>query len=269
MTGTFSQAYATQFSDGVTNVVSHSIGSAIVEAIFKQLPSRKVQSGDGYADQARNLLRAHLEIIAPEDQTHIRTLLHSVATSKREIESSRGGSLGQRFLRSRTYKRRSKKLYVVVKSASDRGIDESLFNQMRRAAGDTDSELDSLNPFRDPSLVPPPVSSSPVPLSAPSSPVLSRASSFTNASVDLLNRVELTTYEAEATGDVAVNLTLHNDDETTEEVLAQIPYSRVDRGVQTITIISVGTGQPESRQDNVGLEGVASEGQGDVPVPGE
>jgi hypothetical protein len=77
MSGTFSQIYAPQIAGGASQVASQFIGLAIVENILKQLPRRKVQSGDAYADQARNLLRINLELIDPRDQANIRALLET------------------------------------------------------------------------------------------------------------------------------------------------------------------------------------------------
>jgi hypothetical protein len=59
----------------VFQVVSQSIGQAIVESIRKQLPRAKVQRGDSYVDGARNLLRTNLKLLDPVDQTNIGQLL--------------------------------------------------------------------------------------------------------------------------------------------------------------------------------------------------
>jgi hypothetical protein len=75
MSGTFSQIYGPQAVGGVFQVTSQFIGQTIVEGILKQFPCRKVQRGDLYADQARNLLQTHLELIDIAEQTHIENLL--------------------------------------------------------------------------------------------------------------------------------------------------------------------------------------------------
>ncbi|KAI0245369.1 hypothetical protein BJV78DRAFT_1288051 [Lactifluus subvellereus] len=201
----FSQTYGPQFAGGVFQVASQFIGVSIVESILKQFPNRKVQRGDLYADQARNLLRTNLELIDTADQTGIRALLRLVAAEKGKIESG-GGTRLQRILQARNYKCLSKELYVVVKSASDRGINDSLLSQIRRALGET--ELDSRNPFVDPP----------------------EARSLTTSSIDSLDSIEVATYEAETSGERAVSLTMHTEGATTEELLAQIPHDRVDCG---------------------------------------
>ncbi|KAH9960992.1 hypothetical protein BGW80DRAFT_1360633 [Lactifluus volemus] len=212
MPNTFTQDYAPQFAGAVFQVTTQFLGLSIVESIRKQLPRRKVQRGDEYADGARNLLRTNLELMEPADQAKIKTLLQLVVTDKQKVEYG-DGSRFQRILQARAYKCSSKELYIVVKSASDRAVNETLLTQMRRALGET--EFNSENPFADPS----------------------RAPSLTASSVYSLHSVELETYEDESTGDVAVGLTMRREDETTEEVLAQIPADREEHGAQEIAII--------------------------------
>jgi len=88
------------------------------------------------------------------------------------------------------------------------------------------TELNVRNPFTDP----------------PGAP------SFSDPPVDTLSAVELAAYESPTTGDIAVGLTVHKEDATTEELLAQIPsdalaIDRVDCGVQTITVTPLGEEQ--------------------------
>ncbi|KAH9971410.1 hypothetical protein BGW80DRAFT_1460666 [Lactifluus volemus] len=185
MSGTFSQIYGPQldqFTGGVFQVVSQSIGQAIVESIRKQLPRAKVQRGDSPMLLVSAALLKHNALEWPND--------------KEKLERG-GSSLVRRMLQAREYKCRSKTLFIVVKKASDRAIDKSLLNEIRRAVGDPgpnrdgpDTEAaedvngpnpadpDGHDPFADP---------------AP-------AQAFTRTSVDALDSVELETYNSPAGG---------------------------------------------------------------------
>jgi len=121
-------------------------------------------------------------------------------------------------LKARDYKRRSRDFFVVVKEASDRGIDDSLLSQIRRATR-SDGLDPPANPFDD-----------------PPAPPLSRSS------VDTIEEVELTTYESEHTGDVAVTMTLRGQGEITQDVIATFPsevfeVDVTDQGGPSITTV--------------------------------
>jgi hypothetical protein len=182
----FSQTYGPSFGGGVFQVASQFLGQAIINNVRKQFPNQKTKRGDAYMDGVRYLLQTNLDIINPDDRPKIE-VAYGLARGMRTSLSTHDGSKVQRFLKAREYKCHCKKLYVVTKFASDRGIDDSLMEQFRRATGGTGP--DTPDASDDP---PPPP--------------------FMGSSVNTLDEVEMTTFRSETTGDVAVTLTLRGKD---------------------------------------------------------
>jgi len=64
--------YAPEIAGGVFEVASHLIGKAIVDSLRKNFTGDgKMQRGDLYMNQSRELLQRHLEIIKLDDKTII------------------------------------------------------------------------------------------------------------------------------------------------------------------------------------------------------
>lgn len=204
MAGNFSHTYGPAFGGGVFQVASQFLGQAIINGIRKQFPDQKTQRGDAYMDGVRYLLHTNFHLIDPEEQPKIK-IAYEAAIEIRSNLDTRSGSKIRRLLQARTYKCRSKQLLVVVKRASDRGMDGSLLEQIRRAMGGTGP--DSPGPTGPTSDDPP-------------------APPFNGSSVNSLDEVEMTTFRSETTGDVAISLTLrgkNGKDAISQDVMAAFP----------------------------------------------
>jgi len=219
MTDTFSQTYGPQVVGSVFQVASQFIGRTLVASICKQFPGRKTQRGDAYMDGARHLLRVNFHLIDPDDHPAIEKTYEETRNMRAQLRTSNDSKMG-RFLKARKYKFLSKELYVVVKQASDRGVDDSLLDQIRRATRGTGREAPG--PFDDPPAPP-----------------------FTDSSVNSLDEVEMTTYQSEITGDVAVGLSLRGQGEVAQDVVTTfssevLANDNADHGDLSVTVAPAG-----------------------------
>lgn len=182
MSNTFSQNYAPGFVGGV-------IGRSLIDSLRRRFTSSSlVQRGDYFMDQSRRLLQHHLQLIELHDQG----IIHRNYERSRKANQglvSHDGSKFQKFLKARKYKRVSKETYTIVKDASDRAINNRLMNQIAEAT-------------RPPG--PPPESGSGI--DPETCTVRSNLFSDSHAismlsevNVNDLNRVEMSTYQEEAT----------------------------------------------------------------------
>jgi hypothetical protein len=77
MAGTFPQSYAPQFTSGIIQVTSQSIGQILVDSIRKQFPHRKTLRGDFYLDHTNQVLDTNLSLIKRDDQHIIKVMLET------------------------------------------------------------------------------------------------------------------------------------------------------------------------------------------------
>ncbi|KAI0294562.1 hypothetical protein BC826DRAFT_1104619 [Russula brevipes] len=216
MTDNFSQVYAPQILGGIVGgvagatveVASPLIGRSLVDGIRRSFHTgTQVQHGDYFMDQSRILLQRHLRLINLDARQTIRESYQEVLSVREKLNNNRGSRL-ERLLQARDYRRLSKQTYKVVKSASDRAIDDRLMDQIiaeatrlpgggpRNSPDTTSVTSTSRNPFTDSHAI----------------------STLTDVGVNDLDVVEMSTYQSEDTGGRFIDF-FHNINE-----LAQADY---------------------------------------------
>ncbi|KAF8494123.1 hypothetical protein F5888DRAFT_1848211 [Russula emetica] len=258
MSNNFSQNYAPPFVGGVFNVAGGFIGRSLIDSLRESFTSSsQEQRGDYFMDQSRVLLQNHLQLIEQFDQINIHRNYEMLRKVKEGLDSH-DGSKFQKFLKSRKYRRVSRKTYKIVKKASERGIDNHLMNQIVEATRPPPPPPGSgAGSGPETSSPPPPPGSgsgsgpeTSSPPTAPgsgsgsgpetsnltcslfwqagslfqgtvrSNPFSDSHAMLSEVSVNNLDRVEMSTYQEETTDEAAVVLDLVAEDESVQHVVA-------------------------------------------------
>ncbi|KAH9959170.1 hypothetical protein BC827DRAFT_1214630 [Russula dissimulans] len=188
MENNFSRVYAPHIVGSVVSVAGNVFGKGLVNYIS---PRRQEQRGDYYADQSRGLLEQDFKIIPPDNRKSVFDEYDRVLERKEHLEnhSFPGFPSFQKLSTAKEYKRLAKQTYHKAKRESEKARDNNLRIQM---AGAT----------RDPQVKP---GNTIATTSTHSNPFTNShaISQLTNESVDGLTAVEMTRYDAEATGEAA------------------------------------------------------------------
>jgi len=193
--------------------VNSSTRTAVVNDLQKHLTSFKLRSADRDMDVARNLLQQNIHLISLEDQEVIGLLYDDLEDIEERLEKTK--SRLKRWVLTMHFKRVSKTTSMVIKSASDRGIDRHIRNKLREATSSRAPLPDiaesitvptqpmSLNPhasfsFADRRVAPTP----------------------TDAVASNVDSVEMTALQSTTTGDPAVLLRLRRQDEPPQHFVA-------------------------------------------------
>ncbi|KAI0247182.1 hypothetical protein BJV78DRAFT_955948 [Lactifluus subvellereus] len=196
----------------VVEVTGQSVGRSLIDSLRRRFnPGSQVRQGDQLMDQSRDMLQRHLQLIDRDDQVTIRHHFDKARNAKARLDEA-GGSQIQRYIKARKYKLLSKEMFKVVKKASDRAIEGRLMDQIAEATRVDGSETgnNSRNPFTDSRVI----------------------SSLANIAVSDLDRVNMSTYQSEGTGEAAVVLDLHDRDASAQHIVATFP-SEVFSGNKT------------------------------------
>jgi len=168
---------------GVVQVTGTLLGRGLIEGVLKHVsPRRQEERGDYFMERSRDLLKANLEVIPPDEQENIRDDYNQVRELKQRLRGNSVTGL-ERLSTAKEYKRLSKQTHREIQRASGEAIDKNLMAQIptkrgsQVAPGHTFASTYS-NPFTESHAI----------------------SSSTNVSVNDLNPVEMSRRE---TGDRA------------------------------------------------------------------
>jgi len=200
------QTYAPELIESVVEVAGDFIGKSLMDSLRKSFSSsNQEQGGDYFMDQSRVLLQNHLQMIQLQQQIIIHRKYQKLRKVKQRLDSH-DGSRFQKLLKARKYRRVSRETYKIIKNASDRARDDHLMSQISEATRQPGSGSGSgpetgtvgSNPFSDSHAI----------------------STVSEVSVNDLSRVEMSTYQEEATGEAAVVLDLVAEDESVQHIVA-------------------------------------------------
>jgi len=206
----------------VKNVVTVNVSSRLVGRSLADVLRRSIsigdqeELGDNLMDRSRDLLRSHLQLIELDTQRIIRERILDVRRLKEGLENHTGNDF-QRLLKARKYRRHSRKVFKIVKSASDRATEDSLLAQIVEATrgpevtpgggggGESRNNLGTAttrsDPFGDSHAI----------------------SMLTDIHVDDLDEIELSTFKNEEDSDAAAVLDLTRRDGSTQHLVATFP----------------------------------------------
>jgi len=208
--------YGLEITGYIFKVASHRIGKAIVDILRENFTGDgKMQRGDFYMNQSRELLRRHLEIIRRDDKPIIQEKYADARVIQTKLEGIRGSRL-KRFFTAMEYKRLCKGAYKMVEKASNRAVD--LMNQMDEAMHETDDSQSTSESLQ----------------STHSNLFFSDSSSMSSdVPVSGLSQIAVEAHQSQVTRDTAIVLGLHRQDASTQHIIATFSATVFSNPAQT------------------------------------
>ncbi|KAN0128069.1 hypothetical protein V8E53_014106 [Lactarius tabidus] len=209
--------------NGAYEVASHHIGKTLVDTIRNCFPSGKIRRGNYYLGRSRYMLAQHYARLEHEDRCAIGHEFTNTMDAKEKLGRS-NGSIFKKHSLAKEYKEVAKSLFIIVE-IEILGI--SFREPWLTEACPLAYLLAYLLIFADLTQL---QAAQPTPIgttSSHSNPFSDshEASSLPDVNVGNLNQVEMSIFESETAGDVAVVLGLHGQDGSTQEVAATIPLA--------------------------------------------
>ncbi|KAI9447392.1 hypothetical protein H4582DRAFT_1883 [Lactarius indigo] len=120
--------------NGVYEVASHHVGKGLLDIIRDRFTDGKIRSGHYYFNRTRSLIRQHYPGLPLKDQNTIHFEFVKVLGVQEELEGAQG-NVFKNYARARKYKRISKDTFKIVERASNRSVNNNLFDQFSEALG--------------------------------------------------------------------------------------------------------------------------------------